>query len=98
MTSLQRIESTPMAPYVGLMEKMSNQDKIAVATYLVATVPNVKVVEEIPEKSNSEVIHEKYKNLRRSPRVERLMQLREEASRYIDLTDERTKHILGLDT
>ena len=93
MTSLQRIQSTPMAPYIGLMEKMSNQGKVAVATFLVAMVPHVKVV----EKTNAELIREKYKNLKRSPRVERLMQLREEAAKCIDLTDERTKHILGLD-
>jgi len=47
--------------------------------------------------TNSEIIREKYKNLKRSPRVEKLMQLREEAAKYVDLTDERTKHILGLD-
>ena len=97
MTSLQKVQSTPMAPYVGLMEKMSNQDKVAVATFLVATVPHVKVVEEQPEMTNADVIREKYKNLKRSARVERLMKLREEADKYVDLTDERTKHILGLD-
>ena len=86
-----------MAPYVGLMEKMSDQDKVAVATFLVATVPYVKVVEEQPEMTNAEVIREKYKNLKRSARVERLMRLREEADKFVDLTDERTKHILGLD-
>ena len=96
MTSLQKVQSTPMAPYVGLMEKMSNQDKVAVATFLVATVPHVKVVEEQPEMTNADVIREKYKNLKRSARVERLMKLREEADKYVDLTDERTKHILGL--
>ncbi len=95
--TLQRIQSTPMAPYVGLMEKMSNQDKVAVATFLLARVPNVKVVEEQPVMTNSEIIREKYKNLKRSPRVEKLMQLREEAAKYVDLNDERTKHILGLD-
>ena len=86
-----------MAPYVGLMEKMSNQDKVAVATFLVAMVPNVNVVEEKPDKANAVLIREKYKNLKRSPRVERLMQLREEAAKHVDLSDERTKHILGLD-
>ena len=95
--TFQRIQSTPMAPYVGLMEKMSNQDKVAVATFLLASVPNVKVVEEQPVMTNSEIIREKYKNLKRSPRVEKLMLLREEAAKYVDLTDERTKHILGLD-
>ena len=96
MTTMQRIQSTPMAPYVGLMEGMSNQDKVAVATFLVAMVPNVKVVEE-PVKSNAEIIREKYKNLRRSPRIKKLMQMREDAAKYVDLNDERTKHLLGLD-
>lgn len=99
MTSaLQKIQSTPMAPYVSLMEKMSNQDKVAVATFLVAMVPYAKVVEEQPPQSNAEIIREKYKNLKRSPRVEKLMQMREEAAKYVDLTDERTKHILGVDS
>ena len=97
MTSLQRIQSTPMAPYVGLMEQMSDQDKVAVASFLVAKVPYAKVVEEKPDKTNAELIREKYKTLRLSPRVERLMKLREEAAENIDLSDERTKHILGLD-
>lgn len=87
-----------MAPYAMLMQKMSDQDKVAVATFLVATVPHVKIVEEQqPAKTNAEIIREKYKGLKRSERVERLMQLRDEAAKYIDLTDERTKHILGLD-
>ena len=86
-----------MAPYAMLMQEMSDQDKVAVATFLVATVPHVKIVEEQPAKTNAEIIREKYKGLKRSERVERLMQLRDEAAKYIDLTDERTKHILGLD-
>ena len=95
--SLQKIQSTPMAPYVGLMEKMSNQDKLTVAMFLVAMVPHMKVVEEQPSKTNADIIREKYKNLKRSPRVEKLMRMREDAAKYVNLTDERTKHILGLD-
>lgn len=70
MKTMQRIQLTPMAPYVGLMEGMSNQDKIAVASFLVAMVPNVRVVE-YPVKSNTELIREKYKNLKRSTRVKK---------------------------
>lgn len=93
-----RIQSTPMAPYMDLMEKMSNQDKMAVVSYLVAMMPNVKVVEEqSTQKSNAEIIREKYKNLKRSSRVEKLMRMREDAAKYVDLTDERTRHILGID-
>lgn len=92
--SLLEIQSTPMAPYIGLMEKMSNQEKLAVAMYLVATIPHVKVVEEQSTKTNAEIILEKYRNLKRSPRVEKLMRMREDAAKYVDLTDERTKHIL----
>jgi len=96
-TSLQAIQSTPMAPYIGLMEKMSDQEKVAVATFLVATVPHVKVVEEQSAANNAEIIRQKYRNLKRSPRVEKLMQLREDASKHIDLNDDRTRHILGMD-
>jgi hypothetical protein len=60
-------------------------------------VPHMKVVEEQPSKTNADIIREKYKNLKRSPRVEKLMRMREDAAKYVNLTDERTKHILGLD-
>lgn len=97
-SSSQTIQSTPMAPYIELMEKMSNQDKVAVASFLVAMVPNVKVVQESPvHLTNVEIIREKYKSLKRSPRVGKLMHMREEAAKYIDLDDERTKHMLGLE-
>lgn len=87
-----------MAPYIGLMENMSNQDKVAVAAYLLAMVPNVKLVEEPPTKTNAELIREKYKNLKHSPRVEKLMQMRADAAQFVDLEDERTKHILGIES
>ena len=94
----QKIQSTPMAPYIELMEKMSDQDKVAVATFLVAMVPHVKVVEEQADhKTNADIIREKYKSLKRSPRVKSLMRLREEAARFVDLDDERTRHILGVE-
>ncbi len=86
-----------MAPYIGLMETMSDQDKVAVATFLVSAIPHVKIVEEEPAKNSAEIIREKYKHLKRSPRVEKLMQLREEASKVVDLNDQRTKHILGIE-
>ena len=97
MTAIQRIQSTPMAPYARLMEGMSDQDKVAVANFLIAMVPNVRLVE-VPQKTNAEIIREKYRNLKRSARVEKMMRLREDAAKYVDLADERTKHILGLDT
>ena len=96
MPSLQKIQSTPMAPYIELMEKMSNQEKLAVAMFLVDAIPHVKVIEEQPTKTNADIIRKKFENLKRSPRVEKLMRMREDAAKYVDLTDERTKHILGL--
>ena len=96
-TAALRIQSTPMAPYVGLMEKMSNQDKVAVATFLLAMVPGMKIVDEpsAPE-TKAEILRQKYKNLKPSAKVKKLMQLREEAVPYVNLDDERTKHILGV--
>lgn len=85
-----------MAPYIELMEKMSNQEKLAVAMFLVDAIPHVKVIEEQPTKTNADIIRKKFENLKRSPRVEKLMRMREDAAKYVDLTDERTKHILGL--
>ncbi len=87
MTSKQRMESTPMAPYIGLLQSMTPEEKRIVVTFLTESMHETQ-----EPKSNSEIIREKYKNLDVSPELKQLrgcIKLTEE-----DLKDERIKHIL----
>ena len=59
-----------MAPYIGLMRGMTRQDIDIVVTFLNEVK---KDAEESKPKSNEEIIREKYKNLRISPRVKALV-------------------------
>jgi len=93
MTALaQQVKSTPMAPYIGLMQGMSRRDIQIVVTFLNEVMAEME--ETTPQKSNAEIIREKYKNLKISPEIQRLrgcLKLSEE-----EMQDERTKYILGL--
>ena len=81
-----------MAPYIGLMRGMSRRDMQIVVTFLNEVMAETE--ESTPQKSNAEIIREKYKNLKISPEIQRLkgcLKLTEE-----EMEDERTKYILGL--
>ena len=92
MTALaKRITETPMAPYIGLMRGMSQQDIDIVVTFLNEVK---KEAEESKPKSNEEIIREKYKNLRISPRVKALVDGLSLSKEEVD--DERTQYMLGL--
>ncbi|MCR5158750.1 MAG: hypothetical protein K6D37_06440 [Prevotella sp.] len=90
MTAIaQQVKSTPMAPYIGLMREMSREQKQIVVTFLTELIEEQEVA-----KTNEEIIREKYKNLKISPRVKALvdgLSLSEE-----EVKDERTQYILGL--
>ena len=89
----QRIKETPMAPYIGLMRGMSRRDIQIVVTFLNEVMEEAEESETVPM-TNAEIIREKYKNLRISPRAKALVEglsLSEE-----EVNDERTKYILGL--
>ncbi|MBR1789579.1 MAG: hypothetical protein IJ762_10405 [Bacteroidaceae bacterium] len=89
----QRIKDTPMAPYIGLMRGMSRHDIQIVVTFLNEVMEEAEESETVPM-TNAEIIREKYKNLRISPRAKALVEglsLSEE-----EMEDERTKYILGL--
>ena len=89
----QRIKETPMAPYIGLMRGMSRRDIQIVVTFLNEVLEEAEESETVPM-TNAEIIREKYKNLRISPRAKALVEglsLSEE-----EVNDERTKYILGL--
>lgn len=81
-----------MAPYIGLMRGMSRQDIQIVVTFLNEMMEEAE--ETTAQKSNAEIIREKYKNLKISPEIQRLrgcLKLTEE-----EMQDEHTKYILGL--
>ena len=88
MTSLaQRISETSMAPYLGLLRGMSREEKQVVVAFLVDTM------EEPIEKTNREIIREKYKSLKVSPELKQLrgcIKLTGE-----DMKDERIQYILS---
>ncbi|MCR4958406.1 MAG: hypothetical protein K6B13_07365 [Prevotella sp.] len=93
MTALaQQVKNTPMAPYIGLMRGMSKHDIQIVVTFLNEVLEETK--ETSPAKSNAEIIRDKYKNLKISPKVKALvdgLSLSKE-----EMEDERTQHMLGL--
>ena len=88
-----KVKSTPMAPYIGLMRGMSRRDIQIVMTFLNEVMEEAEESETV-SMTNAEIIREKYKNLRISPRAKALVEglsLSEE-----EVEDERTKYILGL--
>ena len=87
-----------MAPYIGLMQQLTPEEKQIVVMFLTESEqPKTAVVEQeqtTTPKSNAEIIRKKYKSLKISPEIERLrgcLKLTKE-----ELEDERTQYILGL--
>ena len=81
-----------MAPYMGLISEMTDEQKHIVVTFIKESMEKPEKCDS--PKTNAEIIREKYKNLKISPEIQRLrgcMKLTEE-----ELQDERTKYILGL--
>ena len=91
MTKLaQRISETPMAPYLGLLDGMTREQKQIVETYITESMEEPAV----EENSNADIVREKLKRLKISPEIARLrgcMKLTES-----EKEDERTQYILGL--
>ena len=93
------VSNTPIAPYLGVLNGMNRKEKIAVALYLVDSIPGIELVESSNENispADEEFLADKLKEMTYSPRIERLFDVRREAADKIDLNDERTSHILGL--
>ena len=65
----QQVESTPMAPYIGLMRGMSRHDIQIVVKFLNEVMEEQPEEKATPSKTNTEIIREKYKNLKKSPRI-----------------------------
>lgn len=97
-----------MAPYVGVIDGMSQKDKLAVVAYLINTLQGgvtengndhkkcFKRESEFTEEDRI-FLHEKIKSLNTSPGISRLSALQHEAASYINTNDERTRYMLGLE-
>ena len=48
MTTDRTIQTTPMAPYAGMMSGMSLEDKLAVVSFLMGTMGNVSDTNRLP--------------------------------------------------
>ena len=48
MTTTQRIETTPMAPYIGLMRAMTREQKRIVVTFLTETMDEPTNKRQVP--------------------------------------------------
>ena len=100
MSTTVNITNTPIAPYLGLLNDMGREEKIALVLYLVDSLPGVEVVEtegnEDTMQDEDTFLVEKLKGMTFSPRIEQLFEKRRKAAQMVDLNDERTRHILGL--
>lgn len=100
MSTSLNIANTPIAPYIGLLNNMGREEKIALVLFLVDSLPGIDVVETAEKEDELQkddaFLAEKLSRMTFSPRIERLFEKRKEAARMIDLNDERTRHILGL--
>ena len=100
MTNAMEISQTPMAPYMSILNSMNNNEKMAVALFLISSIPDVEIIkakrESTMTKDDEEFLTEKLAGMTFSPRIERLFEKRREIAHTIDLEDERTRHILGL--
>jgi len=79
---------------------MNRNEKIAVALYLVDSLPGIEIIDTSETQTMSpedeEFLAKKLEKMTFSPRIEQLFERRKEAAKSIDLNDERTRHILGL--
>ena len=89
MTALaKRIAETPIAPYLGILQSMSHEEKKIVVTFLTESMAEQK------QKTNEELIREKFKNLKISSRAKALVDGLSLSAE--EMNDERTKHLLKL--
>ncbi len=88
----KKIQTTPMAPYIGVMKDMNLDDMYIVMEFLNEAISEA---EEAKRKAEDEFLEKKMSEIKISPRVKKLI----EDTRLTneDAEDERTRYILGLD-
>ena len=82
------IYSTPMGPYAGIMQNMDIKDKEIVLYFLLDSMKGAA------RKSNADIIKEKFSRLKISAETKSL--INGLAVEKEDLTDEKTRYILGV--
>ena len=91
-TTPRTIQSTPMAPYVGVMKSMNIDDMHIVVEFMMNAL---REAEEAKWKAEDEYLAKKMAEIKIDPEVDELfdaLQLTPE-----ETSDERTRWILGLD-
>ena len=100
MSTHINLATTPIAPYLGVVDNMKRSEKMALALYLVESLPGIEIVDKDEEDRFSPeeeaFLAKKLSEMKFSPRVERLFEERQKVAETIDLSDERTRHILGI--
>lgn len=91
-TAGRTIQSTPMAPYAGLMKSMQPDDMQTVILFLQDAL---REAEETRRKAEDEFLAKKMAELKISPRIKKLI----EKTRLSpdEAADERTRYILGIE-
>lgn len=93
MTAIaRRLQSTPMAPYMGVMKNLDIDDMHIVVDFLNEAI---REAEEVKRKADDEFLAKKIAEIRISPRIAKLM--KETRLTPDEAKDERTRYILGLD-
>lgn len=91
-----RVKSTPMAPYIGVMQKMNRSDIRIVMSFLSEIMQDSEEDTGASAAEDDEYLAMKMSQYTVSPETEELFGQLTEASRHINLDDERTKYMLGL--
>ena len=92
MTTAQRVEATPMAPYIDVMRSMDIADMNAVVDFLNESISNAKIAK---HKAEDEFLARKMSEMNISPEIEDLFERLKLTPE--EQADERTRYILGAD-
>ena len=91
-TTAIKLQSTPMAPYMGVMKSMNIDELQIVVDFLNETI---REAEKNKRKAEDDFLAKKMAEIKISPRIAKMI----EDSRLTqeEAEDERTRYILGLD-
>jgi hypothetical protein len=88
----RRAQSTPMAPYLGVMKSMNVSDIDATMDFLIEAK---REAEDAKRQAEDEFLAKKMAEIKISPRIQKL--IAETRLSSSDTEDERTRYILGID-
>ena len=91
-TTAKKLQSTPMAPYMGILMGMNVDDMHIVVEFLNETI---REAEKSRRQTEDEFLAEKMAEIKISPRITKLIE--ETRLTPDEAKDERTRYILGID-